>query len=227
MSQNQTKPIGIVVSGFPGIGKSYFASHSDLLVSDSDSDSSGFEKSGFTEKYVAAIKERQQTFDIVLASSHENVRAEMERQKVFYYLVFPDHDCYPEYVKRYRNRGSSEAFIDLVTDKWSYWIESCVYDGSGDVNELRSLNAYKLGKGRYLNDVIPSILGFELRRLTKYKTVDDRSQKRTRVADKVQAAFDLLSSITEKTMWEIDVPLSELVEVLDALENFNASVNVP
>lgn len=157
-----SEPLGIVVSGFPGVGKSHFARTSPLRVSDSDS--SKFDKDGFPANYVEAIKERQKEFDIVLVSSHETVRAEMERQQVYYQIVFPDCKLRDEYLQRYRDRGSSESFIQLISDNWDRWLEGCAYDGSHDYNELRSLSGYKLGSGHFIADVADRIVEFEKNR---------------------------------------------------------------
>lgn len=157
-----SEPLGIVVSGFPGVGKSHFAKTSSLRVSDSDS--SEFDKDGFPVNYVEAIKQRQKEFDIVLVSSHENVREEMERQGVYYQIVFPDYGLRDEYLQRYRDRGSPESFVQLISDNWKNWTEKCAYDGSYEYNELRSLNGYKLGPGRFIADVADRIVEFEKNR---------------------------------------------------------------
>lgn len=155
-------PLGIVVSGFPGVGKSYLRSASKWKISDTDS--STFDRSGFPRNYVDEISKRRLHFDIVLVSSHEAVRAELERQKIPYQIVFPGPECKEEYLQRYRDRGDGDKFISLISDNWDRWIEGCLYDGSCDVNTLRSVNGYRLGPGRFISDIIDRIVEFELSR---------------------------------------------------------------
>ena len=169
------KTLGIVVSGFPGIGKSHFTANTKLKVSDSDS--SQFDKSGFPRNYVDEIARRRTEYDIVLVSSHEEVRAELDRQKIPYQIVHPGHECKEEYLQRYRDRGNSDLFVSLLDKHWDHWIDGCLYDGSGDVNELRSVNGYRLGSGRYLADVIPRIVEFETQRVASAATTEHTKEK--------------------------------------------------
>jgi hypothetical protein len=150
--------LGIVVCGFPGIGKSHFAKIAKCRVIDSDS--SQFDKSDFPQNYVREIAARRREFDVVLVSCHEEVRAELARQHIPYHIVFPSHECKQEYLQRYRDRGNSELFIQLLDKHWDHWIDGCLYDGSSDYNNMRSVNGYKLGPGRFLSDVADRIIEF-------------------------------------------------------------------
>jgi hypothetical protein len=162
MDSQDSEPLGIVVSGFPGVGKSHLATSSKWRVSDSDS--SRFDKADFPRNYVEEIARRRAEYDIVLVSSHEEVRAELERQRIAYQIVFPGPECKEEYLQRYRDRGSNELFVVLLDKHWDRWIDGCLYDGSGDVNELRSVNGYRLGQGQFISDVVDRIVEFELSR---------------------------------------------------------------
>lgn len=165
MDSQDSKPLGIVVSGFPGVGKSHLATSSKWRVSDSDS--SQFDKADFPRNYVEEIARRRAEYDIVLVSSHEEVRAELERQKIPYQIVHPGSECKEEYLQRYRVRGSNESFVALLDKHWDRWIDGCLYDGSGDVNELRSVNGYRLGQGQFISDVVDRIVEFELSRRSR------------------------------------------------------------
>lgn len=158
MDSRDSKPLGIVVSGFPGIGKSHLAASGKWRTSDSDS--SQFDKANFPENYVEEIQRRKAYYDIVLVSSHEEVRAELERQKIPYYIVHPSYECKDEYLQRYRERGSNEAFVELLENNWDSWINGCIYDGSADTNQLRSVTGYKLGPGQFISDIVDQILEF-------------------------------------------------------------------
>ena len=157
-------PLGIVVSAFPGVGKTTLVTQNNSKYTICDSDSSSYSKNKFPSNYVKDIKEKKKLFDIILVSTHENVREEMEKQKVYYQIVHPSIECKEEYIQRYKNRGSSDAFIKLLSDNWEKWIESCLYDGSYDYNSFRSLNGYILGPDQYLSCLVDKIVKFELNR---------------------------------------------------------------
>ena len=145
----------VIISAFPGVGKTYFSENTKLKVKDSDS--SKFDKKNFPQNYVDSIKKDMGKYDIILVSSHEEVRSLLYESKIEYNLVFPNGDCKNEYIQRYKDRGSPEAFIKLLDEMWEQWIESCIYDG-GDSTWFRSGVAIKLDCGRYLSDVVDQIL---------------------------------------------------------------------
>lgn len=115
-----------VISGFPGIGKStlYNRAHEEG-VNVSDSDSSGFPKDGFPANYIEHIKQKINECDLVLVSSHDVVRAAMVAEGIAFTLVYPNRGLKAEYLRRYRKRGSPEAFVKLLDEKWDEWIDGC------------------------------------------------------------------------------------------------------
>lgn len=139
-----------VFSGFPGIGKSsVFRDSQGYRVADSDS--STFPKGdAFPANYLTHIQETRPTVDILLVSSHDIVRDEMEEYGIPFYLVYPTMDQKQDYMQRYRERGSPEPFLDLMDKNWDKFITGCQQqDGCTHV---------VLQKGQYLSDVIFDLL---------------------------------------------------------------------
>ena len=101
----------IIVSGFPGIGKSYFYRNTSLRVLDSDS--SKFDKKDFPRNYIEHIKNNIGKVDIILVSSHKEVRDALVKESIPFTLVYPERLCESGYIDRYIQRGSPKAFIDL------------------------------------------------------------------------------------------------------------------
>lgn len=144
----------LVISGFPGIGKSYLTNKHGDKVSDSDSSlfswvkgKEGVERNpDFPSNYMEHIKEVSKTHDYVLVSSHEEVRRALEDNGINYTSVYPDIALKDEYIERYRKRGSHEKFIDLISENWDEFILSL---------EKESFpNKLVLKKGEFLSDVI-------------------------------------------------------------------------
>lgn len=139
-----------VFSGFPGIGKSsVFRDSQGYRVADSDS--STFPKGDeFPANYLTHIQETRPTVDILLVSSHDIVRDEMEEYGIPFYLVYPTMDQKQDYMQRYRERGSPQPFLDLMDKNWEKFITGCQQqDGCTHV---------VLQKGQYLSDVIFDLL---------------------------------------------------------------------
>lgn len=135
----QSGPIGdyqsmrptIVISAFPGTGKTHFATHSTRAILDSDSTSYSWVSEGvrnpdFPVNYIAHIKENIGKADAVLVSSHKEVRTALVAADIRFVLVYPAIDLKEEYLERYRRRGSAQAFINLLGEKWEDWIFDCI-----------------------------------------------------------------------------------------------------
>lgn len=115
----------IVIAGFPGVGKSHakrVLDGSGYVVSDSDS--SHHSKNGFPDNYIQHIQSLIDAgeHDFIFVSSHDVVRMELQERNIDYVLVYPDKSLKAEYLRRYTERGSAGAFIDLLDENWDAWI---------------------------------------------------------------------------------------------------------
>lgn len=125
----------IVISAFPGVGKTYFMQNNkDIKILDSDSSeySHIVNQQGqkvinpeWPKNYMDHLKKQiaKQEWDYILVSSHEVVRTKLARNFIEYYLVYPDEKLKKEYLKRYKDRGSDKNFIKLLNDNFQQWIE--------------------------------------------------------------------------------------------------------
>lgn len=119
MAKKQTQ----IIAGFPGIGKSYFHKNTTLKVLDSDS--STFDKTHFPQNYIDHIKENLGKVDIILVSTHEEVRKALVKNDLFFTLVYPSMNQKDDYKQRYIHRGSPDTFIQLLNNNWNNWIIDC------------------------------------------------------------------------------------------------------
>ena len=143
---------GMLVAAFPGTGKSYYCSNGDWsqYVPEkwcTDSDSSKFDKSNFPENYIEHIKEKmKQGYARIFISSHKEVREALVRNGLKFMLVYPKENLKEEYLKRYKERGSNQAFIDLIDKNWSNWLF--------ELHRQTGCTHIELESGQYLSDVI-------------------------------------------------------------------------
>lgn len=114
-----------LISAFPGTGKSYFFNHTDKNVLDSDS--SKFDKKGFPENYIKYIKNNISKVDVILISSHKEVRDALVNAGLKFTLVYPHIRLKQEYVNRFKQRGDKEAFIALISSNWMIEMEILSY----------------------------------------------------------------------------------------------------
>ena len=123
----------VIISGFPGIGKTHAYEHLKLM-SDGivmDSDSSKFDKSKFPDNYIEHIKAHYDKVSFMFVSSHKEVRDAMKEAGINFIVVYPNKSLKEEYLKRYKERGNAQAFIDLLDKMWDTWIDEI--EGDNDL----------------------------------------------------------------------------------------------
>lgn len=129
----------IIISGFPGIGKSYLFNNSSILGKELkilDSDSSkfswlepGVRNPDFPNNYIKHIKDNIGKVNFILVSSHAHVRQMMKENNIQYYLVYPVNKNMKElYMSRYIQRNSPEKFIKFMDEGWDDMVDSCLQD---------------------------------------------------------------------------------------------------
>jgi len=122
-----------IISAFPGTGKSYY--HKNHHETTLDSDSSLFSWTtefglkvrhpDFPANYIQHIKENIGKYEFIFVSSHKEVRDALLDSCIFFYLVYPDECRKEDFLKRFRDRGSPESFVSLLSDNWEKWIKEC------------------------------------------------------------------------------------------------------
>lgn len=143
-----------VISGFPGVGKSWLFNNQEQLglkVSDSDSSnfswiSEGVRHPEFPNNYVEHIKEQMETSDVVLVSSHDVVREALMQAGIEFLTVYPNINDKEEYLKRFIERGSKEVFVKLINDNWDAWLSN--------LNKNNDDLHIELNLGEYLSDFV-------------------------------------------------------------------------
>ena len=135
----------LVISAFPGCGKSHmYRNNEDKIILDSDS--SKFDKSDFPRNYIEHIKSNIGKVDIIMVSSHKEVRDALVENGIDFTLVYPEPSIKEEYIQRYIDRGNDDNFIKLLQSKWDEWMDELEHQSNCEKIELK--------EGQYLSDVI-------------------------------------------------------------------------
>ena len=114
-----------------------------------DSDSSTFDKSEFPKNYIQHIKSNIGEADIILVSSHKEVRDALVNQGIDFKLVYPARDIKDEYIQRYIDRGNDGKFVELLKQNWENWMT--------ELEEQKGCNKIELKKGQYLSDIMTKL----------------------------------------------------------------------
>jgi len=148
----------VIISGFPGVGKSTAAEKIKYVM---DAESSGYhyefdcktgemiERDDWVQHYVDFIQREstQENYGLnyLLVSSHAEVRAEMIKRGIPFIFVVPDQGLKNEYMKRFLKRGSPVEFIKYMYDHWTSFFAGVVNGGAPVIY---------LNSGEYLSDLI-------------------------------------------------------------------------
>lgn len=147
----------LIISAFPGTGKTYFFNKyngvNSLIILDSDSSNFSWIKDengnntttrnpDFPNNYINHIKENIGRADIIFVSSHDVVRQALSDNDIKYIVVYPDNDCKDEYLERYRNRGNTEEFINMMDKNWDKFIDGMKNDKGAHMKWILSTNQF-------------------------------------------------------------------------------------
>jgi hypothetical protein len=138
----------LVISAFPGTGKTYLAKRVNSL----DSDSSNFSwlpgtkirNQKFPYNYIEHIKANIGKYDFIFVSSHKDVRTCMIMYGIDFLSAYPEKSLKQEYLNRYKERGSDEDFIKMMDANWDSFI--------GGMENLQVMEPLILKSGQYLSD---------------------------------------------------------------------------
>lgn len=122
----------LIISGFPGTGKSVLFNGNQNSVSDSDS--SGYSwiineqgekvrNPEFPNNYIEHIKSLIGNKRVICVSTHDSVRKALKDNGIDYILVYPDRNCKSIYIDNYKNRGNDQKFIDMMNKNWDKFID--------------------------------------------------------------------------------------------------------
>jgi hypothetical protein len=151
-----------VISGFPGVGKteyknSQFDKGNMVLDSDSsyfswfeDVDGNKERNPDFPNNYMRYIDHYIGTADVILVSSHQNVRDALVEKGIFFYLVYPEITNKDEYIQRYVDRGSDETFVNMLDQQWETFVNAC--------ETQVGCSRHELEPNEFLSDITPELI---------------------------------------------------------------------
>lgn len=145
-----------VIAAFPGTGKSEATKIlNDMGVAASDSDSSHHPKEPqgvFPDNYIHHIKSRIKELKqaggdgYIFVSSHKVVRDALVAEKIDFTLFYPSLALKQIYLNRYIDRGSNEAFVQLLDDNYDDWID--------EIQDEEGYSKYMIVGDVYLSDLL-------------------------------------------------------------------------
>ena len=121
--ENEKTNKHIIVCGFAGIGKSYYAKRTKGAV---DLESTPFNKNW--DLYSNVAIHMQDNGYLPLVSCHKELRNELKKKGANYIVVLPKIEDKEKYLERYKKRGNNEIFLKLFEEKWEEFIIEIMLD---------------------------------------------------------------------------------------------------
>jgi hypothetical protein len=134
---------GIIICGFAGIGKSYFAKRTRSV----DLESTPFNKNWEIYSNVA-IHMSNNGYNVLL-SCHKEIRDMLRSKEIKFITVMPDVNLKEEYIQRYMDRFNTIEFIKLMTENFEKFIT--------EIKENEK-NIVILKSNEYLIDVVLKLI---------------------------------------------------------------------
>ncbi len=152
----------LVISGFPGIGKSWLQGHNDKIVL-ADTGSTPFFWSDETRQHVHPewphnywhlITKLRETptvnTSLLLIATNKEIRELLLINHIHFFLVYPKKTLKSEYIERYKKRRSPDWFLAYMIETFELTIE--------DLARQKGCTHLVLDRGKYLSDVIPQLM---------------------------------------------------------------------
>lgn len=151
----------VVIAGFPGVGKTYAAEHSEewgmkivevetspfLWVNEED----GLLRRNreYPENYykeVLSYLTNGQSVDVILVDAHSIIQQVLLKHNVRFVTVYPRDICREEYLRRYIRSGKPFPFVDTINENW----DSLINDGKERAKKGQNISF--LGSDSYLDE---------------------------------------------------------------------------
>lgn len=193
------KPITLIISAFPGMGKTYSKKNiSTLEIVDHEStpfrwvedNGNKIHNPAFPKNYIEALKDiiySDDAPDVVFVSSHSVVRDALNEAGIYYYIISPLQRCKETLIQRYRERGNSEKFCNNLSDNW--------YKFTDSINNETYPTLIKFSENDFINE---DLLNKLLTRSTEIKENTDRFIKSSKADINPEDIFWSIASKRKK-----------------------------
>lgn len=126
-----------IISGFPGIGKSFFRTkYQDYLVYDAEttsylwkmSDSGKQKNQDFPNNFIKHLKSLIGIYDFIFIRYDKDIQDALITANIPYGIIYPNKSLKSEFIRRYNARKASQLTIDLLNDNFEKWIDEIQSD---------------------------------------------------------------------------------------------------
>lgn len=99
----------------------------------------------FPQNYINHIKEKMETEDVIFVSSHDVVRKALKENGIEYHIFYPDKSMKNEWIRRFKERGNDEKFIEFISNNWDEFIDDIERDDHPIKHRLDNIGINRCG----------------------------------------------------------------------------------
>lgn len=133
----------IICASFCGTGKTHLCSSSQRYI---EFECWEYQNDDFPINYVSDIKSQIGRVNYIFISTNPVILKELYKSGIDIILVYPKFELKEEYIKRYKDRGSSDDFIEMLNRNWHDWIT--------ELHEQTYCSQIELDSGEYLSNIL-------------------------------------------------------------------------
>lgn len=161
----------IIISAFPGCGKTYFYRNQSLLgYSVLDLDSGLFKRySGWEKIYVDSIVQNMGKYDFILISQHDNILYELNERHINFFTVAPDNskDFTCEQKQLFKSQWLKRLILRDNThiSNIQLWLKNIdrnyeIWTNAENIQQYNPIHHFAISTNQYLTDIIEDIIKY-------------------------------------------------------------------
>ena len=152
--QNLSKTM--IISAFCGTGKTHLCKILREQAIEIECWTYQGRKDIFPDNIIKDIKAKVGKVKYIFISSNPVVIDRLVKEGINIYIYYPEQGLKDEYINRYKNRGSSDDFVDMLDRNWDDWLKEIHerYPNGTVIKSEEYLSEYILMK----NKLTPTIL---------------------------------------------------------------------
>jgi len=147
--------MGVIVSGFPGVGKTFITQNHDteLKILDAEKECIDFFNSkNFNNEYISFLLKSIYDFDIIFIPYFQTLIESLLLHDVNCIIIYPCETLKTDYIKRFKKRGDCQEFLELVNQNWE--IRQYEVNELSKNKQLKFLKLKKTNSFLLINDLL-------------------------------------------------------------------------
>lgn len=157
MKGNLIKTKILIISAFPGCGKTFFTIKNKSNLKILDLDFYFYHIKNNIKQYFIDLISAIGIYDIIFVTTHEKIRKFLKKNKLIFYCVFPNKKRKNEFISLYSMRGNCKSFIKDLTINFDNYIDSFQSENKKYQIQLNNENEF-ISNNKKIKELIKKLI---------------------------------------------------------------------